>query len=107
MEKAVNITLNDQLNKDIIAILLFGSHADRTNTPRSDIDICVVFKKDLSLKEATKFRIRNSGCMSDKIDLQVFNVLPSKIKKEIAINHRILYRNNEFNNIAFTTEYSK
>jgi len=107
VQKAVSIILNDELKKEIKTILLFGSFADNSFTNNSDIDICVVFKKEISLKEATNFRIRISGQLPDKIDVQVFNTLPFKIKKSIAENHRVLYKSKEFDDIGFSVRYIK
>lgn len=106
IKKAVSKILEDELNKNIMAILLFGSFADGSFTTRSDIDICVVFKDAISLREATKFRIRISGQLPDKVDIQVFNILPLKIKKTIAANHKILYRNG-FDNVSFSIRHMK
>ncbi len=105
IQKAVELILNDKLKNDIKAILLFGSHAKGIVTKRSDIDICVLFKK-ISIEEATRFRVRISGELPDKMDIQVFNVLPQKIKRDIARNHKILYKEN-FDNISFTIRYLK
>src|SRR3989344_2784468 len=80
IKSAVDIILNSEFKDNIRAILLFGSFADNSFIFRSDIDICVVFNKDLSLKEATKFRIRALGQLPEKMDIQVFNILPQKIK---------------------------
>jgi|SRR3989344_869062 len=70
-------------------IYLFGSSVKNERTFRSDIDIAVEFMDDISLKEATEFRIKFSG--RDDLDIQVFNILPKKIKKSILNNHKILY----------------
>ncbi len=107
MQKAVKVILQDELHKNIQAILLFGSFANNSFTPRSDIDIAVVFKKDITLKEATKCRIRISGQLPEKIDFQVFNVLPQKIKREIARNHKVLYQKQEHDDISFFLRYLK
>lgn len=107
IQRAVDVIINDKSRDNIKAILLFGSFADNSFTKRSDIDICVVFNKELSLKEATEFRIRISGQLTEKVDIQVFNVLPQKIKREIARNHKILYRANNFNNLNFSIKYLK
>ena len=106
INEAVKIILEDELKEKIISILLFGSSADKSFTRKSDIDICVIFK-EVTLKEATNFRIRISGQLSKKVDIQVFNVLPMKIKKEIAKNHKILYKTNRFDNINFSIRYLK
>lgn len=106
IEKAVQLILQDELKDRIKAILLFGSHAKGLVTKSSDIDICVVFT-DISVDDATKFRIRISSEFPEKVDIQVFNVLPQKIKRSIARNHKILYKGRDFDNISFTTRYLK
>jgi len=107
IKQAVGEILQDEMGKKVKAILLFGSHANGIVTFRSDIDICVLFKEDISSEEATKFRIRASRGLPEKVDLQVFAVLPQKIKKDIARNHRILFRDQDFNNQDFTITYLK
>lgn len=106
IEKAVNVILNDELKNNIKAILLFGSFADNSFTKRSDIDICVVFRK-INLKDATEFRIRVSGELPEKVDVQVFNILPQKVKKDIARNHKVLYKDKDYDNINFSIKYLK
>lgn len=103
--KAVTAILHDELKEEIKAILLFGSHVDFTVTHRSDIDICVVFRKHFSLKEATAFRIRVSGNLPDVIDVQVFHALPQKIKRAIALRHKVLYKASDYDNLQFTVQH--
>ena len=76
--------------KDIKTIKLFGSHVENMSTLFSDVDIAVVFD-DITAEEAANFRIHVLGRVSDRADVQVYNVLPEKIKKEIDIKGRILY----------------
>ena len=83
---------NPYFNK-IKRIILYGSTVENERTFRSDIDICVIFKKNISLKEATQFRIEILGNVRDKIDVQVYNTLPKKIKREIDTKGKILYEN--------------
>lgn len=107
IERALGVILNDEFSDKIKAILLFGSFADNSFTSRSDIDICVIFKEDLSIREATQFRIRVSGQLPEKIDVQVFNTLPQKVKREIARNHKVLYKNKGYDNINFSIRHLK
>ncbi len=107
IEHAVAVLLEDKLKNNINSILLFGSFADKSFTKRSDIDICVVFKKKISLKEATQFRIRIAAQVPKKLDIQVFNVLPQKIKREIARNHKILFKHKDYDDINFSIRYLK
>lgn len=104
--RVVQLILQDKLKKDVGAILLFGSRVKGIVTNKSDIDIAVVFTT-ISLAEATRFRIRISSEFPEKVDIQVFNILPQKIKREIAKNHKILYKTERFDNISFTIKYLK
>jgi len=88
---AINVIKEDVLFRKIDKIMLFGSFVENKMTFRSDIDIAVEFDKS-NINEATKFRIRVSRYLPDKVDIQVFNVLPDKIKKSILNNHKILYK---------------
>ncbi|MEK6857485.1 MAG: nucleotidyltransferase domain-containing protein [Nanoarchaeota archaeon] len=106
IDRAVKLILEDKLKYKIKAILLFGSRVNGIVTPRSDIDICVIFT-EINLTEATKFRIRILGDFSEKVDIQVFNVLPQKIKREIARKHKILYRTKNYDNIEFNIRHLK
>ncbi len=106
IDKAVQLILKDELKDRIKAVVLFGSHVKGIVTKRSDIDICVVFT-DISLEEATQFRIRISSEFSEKVDIQAFNTLPQKIKRAIARNHKILHKSKDFDNLSFTTRYLK
>ena len=106
VDKAVQLILHDELKDKVKAVLLFGSHAKGVVTRRSDVDICAIFT-DISLGEATKFRIRIMGRLPEKVDVQVFNTLPQKIKKSIAINHKILYKSSNFDNMSFTIQHIK
>lgn len=107
IDNSVKAILNDELKQNIMAILLFGSFADNSFTKSSDIDLAAVFKKDISLKDATLFRKRVLANLADKVDLQVFNVLPFKVKEDIARNHKVLYKDKEYSNINFTIKYLK
>ena len=92
LEEALEVILEDKLFKEINQVILFGSMVKNQMTIRSDIDIAVKFK-EIDLKEATKFRIRIAGRVSDKIDIQVWNVLPNKIRKSIKLKFKVLYDN--------------
>jgi len=107
IQNAVDVILGDELCNSIKAIFLFGSFADNSFTKRSDIDICAVFDFAISVREATQFRIRISGNLPKKLDIQVFNILPQKIKKDIARNHKVLYKNKDYDNLSFSINYLK
>jgi len=90
IEDAREIILNDKLADKIKRIFLFGSIVENKMSVRSDVDIAVLFDR-IGKGDATMFRVRVAGRASDKLDIQVFNVLPEKIKKEILKKHKVLY----------------
>lgn len=106
IEKAVSLILQDKLKEKIQVIFLFGSRVTGIVTPRSDIDICVVFD-EIENEDADRFRIRILGNFSDKVDIQVFNFLPQKVKRSIAKSHKVLYKKENFDNTNFTIKYLK
>src|SRR3989344_3399773 len=63
-------------------IVLFGSYAENQATFRSDVDIAVELSS-IDAKESVRFRLDVISKVPEKIDIQVYNVLPDKIKKEI------------------------
>lgn len=90
INEVVEVIKEDVLFRKIKKIMLFGSAVTKELTFRSDIDIAVEFE-EINVKEATEFRIRVSRNLSDKMDIQVFNILPNKIKISILKNNKILY----------------
>lgn len=90
IEEAKSEILNDPLTKKIKKIVLYGSTSENKLHMQSDIDIAVEFS-DITSREATLFRIRIAGKVSDKVDVQVYNILPDKIKKEIDNKGKIIY----------------
>ncbi|MFH1585669.1 MAG: nucleotidyltransferase domain-containing protein [archaeon] len=92
IEEAKEVILEHPLRKRIKKIILFGSVVKNEVTIRSDIDIVVDFSK-ITKKEAFDFRKEVMGELPDKVDIQVFNILPDKIKRSILKNHRVLYNN--------------
>ena|SRR3989344_5024017 len=92
IKEAKETILEHPLRHKIKKIILFGSFVENNLTPRSDLDIAVKFS-DINNKEAFEFRKNILGQLHKKIDIQVFNVLPEKIKKEIINKGRIIYNN--------------
>jgi predicted nucleotidyltransferase len=88
VEEMKSEILNSQYARRIKRIYLYGSTVYGIRTFRSDIDIAVEFD-DIYLKEATEFRIKFA--YDEKIQVEVYNVLPDKIKKEIDEKGRTIY----------------
>jgi len=92
VEEEIELILKDALNKKIKRIILYGSFAENKFSFNSDIDIAVEFSK-INAKEATLFRKRILTDSDEKIDIQVYNLLDKKIKKEIDEKGKMLYEN--------------
>lgn len=93
--KGIITDVQELLRQDILfqhmqKIILYGSTVEQTRTFRSDIDLAVVFDT-ITERDATLFRRRILGRCPDIVDLQVYNVLPQKIKREIDSKGKILY----------------
>jgi len=93
IERALEVIGDDKDFSRVREIWLFGSMMKNEMTIRSDVDVCVLFDR-IGKMEADKFRIRILGMVDDKMDIQVFNVLPEKIKKSILKSHKVLYKRN-------------
>ena len=91
IEETREIILSNTLFKKIQKIILYGSVVENKLTFRSDIDIAVEFD-NINLKEATLFKKTISGRVSQRVNVEVYNYLPQKIKKEIDIKGKIIYK---------------
>lgn len=80
--------IESEYSQDIKRIILYGSSVYGIRTYRSDIDIAVDFNK-ITKKEVMKFRIKFA--YDEKMQIEVYNFLPDKIKKEINEKGRVIY----------------
>ncbi|MBI5051604.1 nucleotidyltransferase domain-containing protein, partial [Candidatus Micrarchaeota archaeon] len=69
----------------------FGSAAENQLSLMSDIDLAVKFS-EIDKEDAGRFRIETLRKVNEKIDIQVYNILPDKIKKEIDKKGKILWK---------------
>jgi len=87
------VVLNTEQAPKIKRIVIFGSTTNKSRTLLSDIDIAVEFEK-IERKEAAKFRLRTLNKTHKKVDIQVYNFLPVKIKKQINKYGKTIYKRN-------------
>jgi|SRR3989344_296122 len=90
IEEAKEIILQNRLFPKIKEIILFGSAIENKLTLSSDIDLAVKFL-DVSRDDASRFRREILGNINKRLDIQVYNMLPKKIKNEIDAKGKILY----------------
>jgi len=88
---AVEVILDHKWYRKIKKILLFGSIVTNEMNLSSDIDIAVVFD-DISKRNAGEFRIHVLGRVNNKMDIQVYNTLPEKIKKSIDNANKTIFK---------------
>ncbi len=90
-------------DKEVIAVLLFGSYA--RGEKYRDIDICLVLDKKYDNLQMSKKRLNYAALVSSKIDIQIFQQLPLYIRKRILKEMKVLQCKNEdlLYEIAFAT----
>jgi len=69
-------------------VILYGSVAQGTATPLSDIDICVSL--DLPAQQRFRARVQLQGNLSEKYDIHIFEDLPLYVQKEV-LSGKLLY----------------
>ena len=90
IEETKLIIQENKLFKKIKKIILFGSYLEGKTNLDSDIDIAIEFRK-ITKEEAINFRKEVMGKTNEKVDIQVYNILEDKIKKEILNKGKIIY----------------
>ena len=103
-EESIDKLLSDARNDDeILAVLLYGSHARNENNAQSDVDLCLVltpatFAQEY-LSEKKLFFLTNHP-----FDIQIFQQLPLYIRTRLLKEGKILYCRDEntLYEVAFT-----
>ncbi|MBI2451582.1 nucleotidyltransferase domain-containing protein [Candidatus Pacearchaeota archaeon] len=90
-------------NKEIIAVLLFGSYARKE--PYRDIDVCLVLDKKYPALKMSRIKLEYSSLVPSKFDITIFQQLPLYIRKRILKEGKIILCKNEslLYEIAFST----
>ncbi len=90
IDEARETILESKYFSRIKRIILFGSAAENQLMIGSDIDIAAEFNQ-ITKEESLQFRLDVLRRVSERIDIQVYNILPDKIKREIDAKGKILY----------------
>lgn len=91
IEDTKKIILDTKYFSKIKRIVVFGSTIEKTRTLLSDVDIAVEFI-EIERKEAPRFRVHVLSLADKNVDIQVYNFLPEKIKKQIDENGKTIYQ---------------
>jgi predicted nucleotidyltransferase len=89
IEEAKEIIL-EQKYRNLKKIYVFGSYTENKLRFDSDIDVALEFSS-IELKEASKIKFELQGKVNKKIQINIFNTLPDKIKSEILNKGRVIY----------------
>lgn len=92
LNKIKNYLLED---KDIVAIVLFGSYARNDEKFDSDIDIAIKLNRDFSKKDKFKLQLELEELVNKDIDLLNLDELDDGVRYEILINGKTLYAKDE------------
>ena len=88
----IKLIMNElRSNDEVEAIYLFGSYAKGNAKPISDIDICVLTKRDIP-KRVKEEILSNS---SKNIDISIFWDLPPTIRFRVFKEGKLLYKRDE------------
>jgi predicted nucleotidyltransferase len=85
--------LVDKVNADeaVLAVLLFGSHSRGDQTPKSDIDLCLVLPPDRDgRKDQVSVRMAYLEQNSGRLRIHVFQQLPLYIRARVLKEGRVL-----------------
>ena len=93
------------LKKELQAVILFGSKADRTAHERSDTDICLVAKENIRPSEILGNAWRKG--LAAKYDIHVFQELPLYIQIDIIENGKTAWAENAVDLSYFFYFYRK
>jgi len=75
---------------DKFELILFGSHADFTTNPKSDIDIAVITRNKNQEENKTLY-MNLLKKNSSQFDINVFELLPLHVQASVIDNYQVIY----------------
>lgn len=81
-------------DSDVLAVILFGSHARGDVGPRSDIDVCLALAPGAAAAEAA-VRKRLEYLSEPEVDLSIFQQLPLHIRSRVLKEGVVLFVRDE------------
>ncbi|HEY9245403.1 MAG TPA: nucleotidyltransferase domain-containing protein [Candidatus Methanoperedens sp.] len=82
--------------RDVHSILIYGSFVKGDQTPRSDIDVCIVAPLCKDKRGLIGEVYRNLDVFSKKYDVRIFEELPLYIQSRIIQDHEIIHTKDIF-----------
>jgi predicted nucleotidyltransferase len=90
-------TIQDQLvswaqaQPEILALYLYGSHAEGRASALSDIDVAVLVGEELSVHEMWRLEDRWTAHWPEAVDLRLLNLAPISFRYEVSTRGRRLW----------------
>jgi predicted nucleotidyltransferase len=78
---------------DVLAVILFGSHARGEVLPTSDVDICLVLVPGFDPDRAFERKLTYSGAFD--VDLALLHELPLHVRSRVLREGRVLFVRDE------------
>lgn len=91
MEMVEKLKKSLQGNKDIVFAYLYGSQANNTSKPGSDIDIAIYLSEKMTTDEYLSLKMELSESFKKEIDLIILNEAAPLLKFEVYQNHKVIF----------------
>jgi len=88
-----NLTRMFRKRKKIAAVYIFGSSATNRNRRRSDLDLAIVAKKTIPLRELLILETNISNQLQRDVDLVVFGQAKTLLQHQIMKYGRLIFEN--------------
>lgn len=82
-------------DQEVLAVILFGSHAHGKTSPLSDVDVCLVLRSKIANRLQMVQKRLDYLAEFPHLDIQVFQLLPLAIQKRILKEGKVLYSHND------------
>ncbi len=79
----------------ILAVLLFGSAARGQQSPRSDLDICLILTPQLKPYDPQMLAQKRLEYLTCDLDLKIFQQLPLYVRRRVIKEGQLLYVRDE------------
>jgi len=79
---------------EIVALYLFGSVATQKNNPNSDVDIAIIFQKEINGFERINIETELSDILKSNVDLVIFSNASPLLKHQILKYGHLIFENN-------------
>lgn len=76
----------------VLAVILYGSHARGEAGPGSDVDVCLVLKLGFPREDLPA---KAFACLGFDLDVRVFQALPLAVRRRVLQEGRVLYARDE------------